>query len=117
MIRTRGANAAYATGALVLVATVLNVVPASAATASAATRDAATPGAASPGPTWFNTSVAAREYSSMGYDASDNQMVVFGGQDLNFNVLGDTWTNNGATWTEQSPATSPPAAQRRLHGL
>ncbi len=45
----------------------------------------------------------------MAYDASDSQMVLFGGQDLNFNVLDDTWTNNGTTWTEQSPATSPPA--------
>jgi hypothetical protein len=35
-------------------------------------------------------------------------LVLFGGENVNLQ-LSDTWTYNGATWTQQSPATSPTA--------
>ena len=44
----------------------------------------------------------------MAYDPVTGQLVLFGGYrvggDIDFN---DTWTYDGTTWTEQSPATSP----------
>ena len=43
----------------------------------------------------------------MAYDAATGQVVLFGG--TNGSNLGDTWTYNGTTWTQQSPATSPSA--------
>ena len=46
---------------------------------------------------------------AMAYDAATNQVVLFGGaRDITFHLLGDTWTWNGTTWTEQHPAQSPP---------
>jgi plastocyanin len=45
----------------------------------------------------------------MTYDAGGGQVVLFGGLDASGNTLGDTWTYNGTTWTQQSPAASPPA--------
>jgi Kelch motif/NHL repeat len=53
------------------------------------------------------TSPPARYGASMAYDASNGQVVLFGGYGSGY--LGDTWTWNGTTWTQQSPATSPPA--------
>jgi hypothetical protein len=44
----------------------------------------------------------------MAYDAANGTMVLFGGGGSR-NYLADTWTWNGATWTEQHPAVSPPA--------
>ena len=44
---------------------------------------------------------------TMAYDAATGQVVLFGGS--NGSNLGDTWTYNGTTWTQQSPASSPSA--------
>ena len=46
----------------------------------------------------------------MAYDAATGTVVLFGG-DGSSGDLGDTWTWNGTTWTEQTPATSPPARE------
>ena len=43
----------------------------------------------------------------MAYDPGTGQLVLFGGYDGGF--LDDTWTWNGSTWTQMTPATSPPA--------
>jgi sugar lactone lactonase YvrE len=45
----------------------------------------------------------------MAYDPSSGLVVLFGGQGNGLNFLGDTWTWNGTTWTQLSPATSPQA--------
>jgi hypothetical protein len=61
------------------------------------------------------TSPLTREQASMAYDAATSDVVLFGGlgtepQPLAYSVLeGDTWTWDGANWTEHSPVTSPPA--------
>jgi hypothetical protein len=65
------------------------------------------------GTTWTHlspvTSPPARLYHSMAYDAATGQLVLFGGWNVGLGgYLGDTWTWNGVTWTQQSPATSPP---------
>jgi hypothetical protein len=44
----------------------------------------------------------------MAYDAARREVVMFGGTD-GTNRLGDTWTWDGSTWTEQHPPASPPA--------
>ena len=67
------------------------------------------------GRTWTRlnpgTSPQARYGASMAYDPSTGQMVLFGGLDNNSNtdILDDTWTWNGSTWTQLSPTTSPSA--------
>ena len=43
----------------------------------------------------------------MAYDPATQQLVLFGG--LSRTALGDTWMWSGTTWTQQFPATSPPA--------
>jgi uncharacterized repeat protein (TIGR01451 family) len=43
----------------------------------------------------------------MAYDPATGNMVLFGGGGDSA-VLGDTWTWDGTTWTQQTPATSPP---------
>jgi len=43
----------------------------------------------------------------MAYDAAMGQIVLFGG--YNGNYPGDTWVWDGTTWTQLSPASSPPA--------
>ena len=55
------------------------------------------------------TSPSARISASMAYDPATGDVVLFGGTAADFDPLGDTWTWNGTTWTQQSPATSPPA--------
>ena len=35
------------------------------------------------------------------------QLVIFGGEGVDFEPLGDTWTYDGASWTQLSPAHSP----------
>ncbi len=48
--------------------------------------------------------------ASMAYDPATGQLVLFGGHDDTLGVYpGETWTWDGSTWTELSPATSPPA--------
>jgi hypothetical protein len=48
----------------------------------------------------------------MAYDTATGTVVLFGGLvDGLVGEYGDTWTWNGTTWTEQHPATSPPARQ------
>jgi hypothetical protein len=68
------------------------------------------------GTTWTQqapiTSPQARDSSAMAYDASSGQVVLFGGAAFTGNgvdFVGDTWTWNGTTWTQQTPAMSPPA--------
>ena len=68
------------------------------------------------GTTWTKqfpaTSPPAREGGSIAYDPADlGNMVLFGGYDNSSGWLGDTWTWNGTTWTEQFPATSPLARE------
>ena len=74
-------------------------------------------GATTSTPTWAKlsptTSPSARFAASMADDPATGQMVLFGGYvgaGLSPTYLvNDTWTWNGTTWTQQSPATSPPA--------
>jgi hypothetical protein len=66
------------------------------------------------GTTWTQlspaTSPPARYGASMVYDAASGQMVLFGGASPDTGtLLGDTWTWDGTTWTQLSPATSPHA--------
>jgi len=44
----------------------------------------------------------------MAYDAATSQLVLFSGSGAD-GAPRDTWTWDGATWTQQSPAASPPA--------
>jgi hypothetical protein len=43
----------------------------------------------------------------MAFDAAHGRVVLFGGA-VTGGFMGDTWTWDGATWTQQHPATSPP---------
>ncbi len=52
-------------------------------------------------------SPSARE-TTLAYDANTNQIVFFGGATSGV-VYNDTWTYDGVDWTEQHPATVPPA--------
>jgi hypothetical protein len=53
------------------------------------------------------------ESAAMAYDPTTQQVVLFGGiSNANTGgtpILGDTWTWNGSDWTQQHPASSPPA--------
>jgi hypothetical protein len=53
---------------------------------------------------------SARTGAAMAYDAADQSIVLFGGQSRT-KALDDTWTWNGSGWTQQHPATSPPALE------
>jgi hypothetical protein len=61
------------------------------------------------------TSPPARDESAMTYDAATGTIILFGGCTAggnscgDSNLLGDTWSWNGSTWTQLFPATSPPA--------
>jgi hypothetical protein len=58
------------------------------------------------------SSPPARDFASMAYDAATGQLVLFGGvriAGLPPAPLNDTWTWNGADWTQQHPATVPPS--------
>jgi len=66
------------------------------------------------GTTWTQqhpaTSPPARDGASMAYDTATSTAVLFGGYNVNGpGPLADTWTWDGTTWTQQHPATSPPA--------
>lgn len=55
-------------------------------------------------------SPAARQSAAMVYDLARQQTVLFGGEgNLASSVMSDTWTWDGSNWTQQNPATSPPA--------
>ncbi len=51
--------------------------------------------------------------AAIAYDPTTRQVVLFGGiSNVNTGgtfILGDTWTWNGSDWTQQHPASSPPA--------
>jgi hypothetical protein len=53
-----------------------------------------------------NLEPAAREYSSMTYDATDGYLVLFGGGGHNI-VFHDTWTYVNGNWTKLSPPSYP----------
>jgi hypothetical protein len=57
---------------------------------------------------------APRTQAAMAFDDATGTMVLFGGLGNANTVLRDTWTWDGHAWTEQHPATSPPA---RFGGL
>lgn len=57
----------------------------------------------------------ARVFHGKSYDAAHGQVVLFGGFDSSYAVLGDTWTWDGNNWTQRSPSTSP--AARALPGM
>jgi hypothetical protein len=66
------------------------------------------------GTTWTRQHPAASpptlSYAAMAYDAGTGTVVLFGGEaGLDAQLVNDTWTWNGTTWTQQHPATSPPA--------
>jgi len=50
-----------------------------------------------------------RNSSAMAYDAADGKVVLFGGVGASGELLSDTWVWDGTNWTEEHPATSPPA--------
>ncbi len=68
-----------------------------------------------------STGPGARNRAVMVRDEARGDVLLFGGQGSS-GVLNDTWTWDGTTWTQQHPATSPPAraaagaAYDRLHG-
>ena len=45
-------------------------------------------------------------------DVAEKVVVLFGGINTSHQVMNDTWTFDGKTWTEQDPATRPPARQQ-----
>ncbi len=47
----------------------------------------------------------------MTYDAATGTVLLFGGR-VNGTVLSDTWSWDGTTWTQLTPATSPAARDR-----
>ncbi len=64
------------------------------------------------GTTWARqhpaTSPPVREDASMAYDAATGTVVLFGGiHNDQFQLLADTWTWDGTTWTRQHPAAHP----------
>ena len=72
------------------------------------------------GSTWSQQSPAssppARSGASMAFDPTLGKIVLFGGfisskdvENVTSGPYADTWTYDGTTWTQQSPAASPPA--------
>jgi hypothetical protein len=59
------------------------------------------------------TSPPPRTAAAMAYDPATGTTVLFGGEEVtssgNGVMLSDTWSLAGSTWTQQSPASSPPA--------
>ncbi|HXA29959.1 MAG TPA: hypothetical protein VN193_14555 [Candidatus Angelobacter sp.] len=66
------------------------------------------------GSTWTRSATGSakpppyRSLASMAFDGANGQTVMFGGF-ADQGELGDTWTFDGTTWTQQHPAASPPA--------
>lgn len=54
-------------------------------------------------------SPSARQTASMAFDGATGQLILFGGVDINGNLLDDTWNWDGNTWTQLTPLISPPA--------
>ncbi|MBI1849031.1 MAG: hypothetical protein HYR85_01675 [Planctomycetes bacterium] len=54
------------------------------------------------------SSPSARFDNALAFDSARNRTVLFGGTDLSFMGLADTWEWDGSNWTQASPATSPP---------
>jgi hypothetical protein len=46
--------------------------------------------------------------ATLAYDATSNQVILFGGFTTGYVYYGDTWTYNGVDWVQQQPATMPP---------
>jgi hypothetical protein len=72
--------------------------------------------------TWtqmFPASSPSPRGTTLAYDAISNTVVLFGGDngggDCCRIYYNDTWTWDGVTWTQQSPAISPPA--RTAHSM
>lgn len=61
---------------------------------------------------WLPTGLTDRFGAAMVYDSVRGQLVLFGGDQLQGPPLGDTWTGDGSTWTQKSPAVSPPLQLR-----
>jgi len=55
------------------------------------------------------SSPPARSSTGMAYDSGHAKTVLFGGVDVNLNLLNDTWVWDGTNWTQESPQTNPPA--------
>ncbi|MCI4324484.1 MAG: hypothetical protein L3K00_01165 [Thermoplasmata archaeon] len=63
---------------------------------------------------WSNKSVltpspSPRTYASLDYDPADGYVVLFGGLNTTYGILGDTWTYAAGKWTLLSPSPTPPA--------
>lgn len=65
-------------------------------------------GAKGPG-SGLMVSPPARAFAAAAYDEASHQVVLFGGMGADGTALGDTWTWDGSTWTQQHPQTPPPA--------
>ncbi|MGC9945092.1 MAG: kelch repeat-containing protein [Bryobacteraceae bacterium] len=63
------------------------------------------------------TAPSARTAPGMVYDGAAGDVVLFGGYDSNGTTLNDTWTWDGATWTQRFPPLSPPARQLDAHSM
>ena len=68
------------------------------------------------GTTWTQLSPASspsgRGYGTFGFDATTQQLLLFGGIISNTTSAGDSWNWTGTTWTQLSPTTSPSARYR-----
>ena len=54
------------------------------------------------------TTVPTRDRAAVAYDAARNEVVVFGGVEIDFNNLrGDTWTLDANDWTDRQNAATP----------
>jgi hypothetical protein len=49
-----------------------------------------------------------RSLPGLAWHAPSQRVVLFGGSSVASNLLGDTWTWDGANWRQENPATSPP---------
>jgi hypothetical protein len=60
-------------------------------------------------------------YAAITYDPATKQLVMFGGFEYisgpEGEILNTTWTWNGTTWSEQHPATAPPASTENVMGF
>jgi hypothetical protein len=67
------------------------------------------------GSTWTDYPASAtqapppRQLASMAFDPGLHQLILFGGQGPNGQLLGDTWAWNGASWYQQSSPTGSPS--------